>query len=152
MEEPMSLWDRGMDRIEGDVDEAKDYVKDELGIIAFAWPSYDWDNNEINITLSILHYQGEMTHEDCNKLRGLFLDGFGFPREAGEDRRRNATIEMISYWFSHTGFTRNSRDKDLAEKLSRIIFVEVNMWGSVEKGLSCRDRILTLDAPSKPLS
>ena len=49
-----------------------------------------------------------------------------------------------------TATRTKQRDEKLAEKLTRILFVRVNLWS---KGgtVTCRDRILSSDAPSKPL-
>ena len=60
--------------------------------------------------------------------------------------------QRIDGWFSHYGFVLKNRDEELAEKMSRIIFVKVGLLNKDEyKGeFSCRDRIMTFDAPSKP--
>ena len=161
MAQPLTLWDIGMIRATDSAKWASDLVKSETeseigkGPLAgpFAGASYDWNNNEIDIYLSILDYRGEMTHEKCNELRGLFLDGLGrYIRALGEDKWRNGILSQIYKWFSHRGFKSDSRDEDLAEKMSRIIFVQVEMRNRFKTGISCRDRILTLDAPSKPFS
>ena len=93
-----------------------------------------------------------MTHEKCNELRVLFLDGIGrYPRSFGNDQWRNGILSKIRQWFTHEGFQNKNRDENLEEKMSRIIFVQVQMTKGGGSGISCRDRILTLDALSKPL-
>ena len=61
----------------------------------------------------------------------------------------------IDRWFSHLGFARADRDEGLAEKLARIIFVEVflNSDDHIDdiSRITCKERIMTFDAPSRPL-
>ena len=153
MEQPLTLWDIGMTRAGDQARRASDGIPTKSGMPAFAWAKYDWGNNEIDIHLSILNYRGDMTHEQCNELRGSFLDGLGlYPRSFGEDEWRDGILSQIRRWFSHVGFQIKSRDKNLAEKMSRIIFVQVKMSKGGGSGISCRDRILSLDAPSKPFA
>ena len=153
MEQPLTVWDIGMTKAGDQAKRARDGMPTKSGMPEFAWAKYDWDNNEIDIHLSIWNYRGEMTHEKCNELRGSFLDGLGlYPRSFGEDDWREGILSRIRQWFSHEGFQNKSRDENLAEKMSTIIFVQVKMSKGGGAGISCRDRILTLDAPSKPVS
>ena len=66
-----------------------------------------------------------------------------------QEQSRVRVLHTIDQWFSHYGYRDKRRDEELAEKLARIVFVRVNLWG---KGgtVTCRDRILTSDASSKP--
>ena len=57
---------------------------------------------------------------------------------------------VIGGWFSHNGFQRTNRDEELEEKLARIIYVKVTLRNA-DGGIECRERIMTFDAPSKPL-
>ena len=67
-----------------------------------------------------------------------------------EDTLRIILQNTISSWFSHEGWQKQIRDKEIGLKMARIIFVKVVLSG--QKGdISCRDRITAFEAPSKPL-
>ena len=63
MEQPLTVWDIGMTKAGDQAKRASDGMPTKSGMPAFAWAKYDWDNNEIDIHLSIWNYRGEMTHE-----------------------------------------------------------------------------------------
>ena len=151
MDEPETLWDRGMDRINQKTERAKGYVKSETSSAAGAWAEYDWDDNEILIRLIILDHQGEITHEECNRVRGLFLIGLGL--KITQFITEEWVLSSISSMFSHVGFRKKGRDEDLGKKLSRIMFVNVRLHSLRERaGISCQARVLEPDAPSNPWS
>ncbi len=150
MSEPLTLWDHGMMNLEQDADRAVEYVK--LGDGNWiAWTRYDWDNNEIEVALSVIGYAGTATHDTCNDTRRSFIaaliNAYGMYSEkrAGELAHR-----AIGWWFAHNGFAKESRDEKLEEKLARIVFVVVRLQ-THDGGITCRDRITTFHAPSKPL-
>ena len=45
-----------------------------------------------------------------------------------EEQSRARVQHTIDEWFSHYGYRDNQRDEELAEKLTRILFVRVNLW------------------------
>ena len=61
-----------------------------------------------------------------------------------------AISDEVGRWFSHSGYREGDRDEDLGEKLARIVFVKVLMHREAGPGIQCRNRITSLDAPSKP--
>ena len=67
-----------------------------------------------------------------------------------EEQSRASVQQTIEEWFSHYGYRNKQREEKLAEKLTRILFVRVNLR-SKDGTVTCRDRILSSDAPSKPL-
>ena len=71
MDQPLTLWDMGMMRATDSAQSASERVEIETSknplAGPFAWASYDWNNNEIDITLSIFDYSGDITHEKCNE-------------------------------------------------------------------------------------
>ncbi len=150
MNEPVTLWDLGLMNMEQDAEQAAEHIKtSDDGWIA--WARYNWDNNEIEIRLIAVGFNGAISHETCNDTRRAFLaaliSAYGMYNEkkAGE-----LAHQAIGWWFSHKGFESKSRDEKLEEKLARIIFVEVRLHNN-DGGVSCRDRITTFHAPSKPL-
>ena len=171
MSQPVTLWDRGMDRADAAARRAAKAIKplkrSNLSGAAF----YDWDNNEIGLYLNVMWDRGPITHEQCNVLRRGFLaalvhDGpdesdrramsaaaaVGGPRLLDEPARMKTLLtRLVSRWFSHHGYERRSRDKKLGEKLARIVFVEVYLQGAFDKGaIICKGRILEFEAASKP--
>ena len=68
------------------------------------------------------------------------------------DDWRKWLYESIGRWSSHYSFRRGSRDEELEKKLARIIDVEVYLRKNGDNNsFVCRARIMTFDAPSKPL-
>jgi len=156
MNEPFTLWDHGMENADEAAEEAGNKVikNIEVSDVHFAGASYDWDNNEIEIYFGVLGFGGGISHDICNRLRRDFLFRITQTRPSYDEEQHKVFVHsQIDAWFSHSGFQRKSCDEELAEKMARIIFVGVRLWpDSVNsKGIECRARILTLDAPSKPL-
>ena len=176
MDEPVSLWDRGMDAMEESTRIAYQAISEKHDLDAATNSprlSYDWDRNEIEIEMVLVRKEGWafplMTHGACNKVRAdaiIWIVGYGTAVELGISRSSYDTIVkdhaplQIASWFSHRGFSRTSRDMELEEKLAEIIFVEVTMRKPYTRateifgqgdGISCRDRITSLEAPSRPL-
>ena len=64
-----------------------------------------WDNNEIDLKMNIIGYEGEPTHEECNEARRSFIRDIvhGGP-ESPDDTLRVFPQDKISSWFSHEGW------------------------------------------------
>lgn len=149
MSEPLTLWDHGMMNMERDAKQAAENIKKTDGRW-IAWARYNWDNNEIEITLFVIGFNGAVTHETCNDTRRSFLAALLNAYELySEEKARELAHQAIGWWFSHKGFASKSRDEKLEEKLARIVFVAVRLRED-NGGITCRDRITTFDAPSKP--
>ena len=171
MNEPVTLWDRGMDAINEAVGQA---VEDTLYETDFA--VYDWDNNEITIAINATVEKDFISHDICNTLRRAAIGaiaGIGwdwdkrdytqseFPSGYGGEGQPPVSEwlvakripQQVSDWFSHSGYFRSDRDRELGEKMARTIFVQFNLKSEKQEnnGISCRDRITSLDSPSKPL-
>ena len=150
MNEPLTLWDRGMMRAREEADRAGKRVARDAGKGGWALTSYNWEDNEIEIRLIVIGFHGNVSHENCNIARRSFiseLTGYSIQRDAALVRKY--LPEQISAWFSHIGFQSKTRDKKLGEKMARIIFVRVILRGN-EGAITCKERIVTFDAPSKP--
>ncbi len=153
MNEPLTLWDRGMTRAREAADEAGEEVtKNVEGARQWTWVSYDWDDNEIEIGLIVSHFRDKTSHENCNKMRQSFISALaGIYPIVDQEMTKIFMRNRIDHWFSHSRFKSGSRDEKLAEKLARIIFVKARLdVGFYESGVECRARIMTIDAPSKP--
>ena len=151
MNEPLTLWDRGMMRAREEADRAGTRVARDVGERGFTLTFYNWNNNEISINFFVFGFHGKASHEICNLTRRSFiseLTGFSIQKDA--EQVRKYIPEQISTWFSHIGFQSKSRDKKLGEKMARIIFVQVSLQGN-QGSITCRERIRLFDAPSKPL-
>lgn len=152
MDRPVSLWDWGMMRAKENAQRAADQVAGATG----RWVSvvgYDWDTNEIEISLSADDYRDDATHANCNAVRHSFIRALAasdLPHNAREEEIREWTYRSIDNWFSHEGFEHKSRDELLAEKLARIIYVKVRLRNA-DNAIQCRARIAIFDAPSKPV-
>ena len=150
MNEPLTLWDRGMMRAQEEADTAGKRIAKKAGAIGLAFASYNWDNNEIEIKFTLIGFQSDVSHENCNKMRRSFIGAFpGILIKGNEKLVTQLLTDQISGWFSHVGFQRKIRDEKLGEKLARIIFVRVNLLGK-NGSITCRERIMTFDAPSQP--
>ena len=154
MRQPFTLWDIGMMRAGEAADEAAD-IANHLGI-TYGWVQYNWDNNEINIVVNIRPAveieQPPLTHDLCNDTRREVIGALSWAGMWDEEFTREEMHRRIGEWFSHYGFQEGDRDEQLPEKLARIIFVAVTMFGKNDSdGITCRDRIMTFDAPSKPI-
>ena len=171
MKQPVTLWDRGMDRADAAARRSAASMKPMEGSNLSGHAFYDWDNNEIGLYLNVTWDPGAITHERCNDLRRGFVaalvhDG---PDEKDHEamsvaaavggshlldepaRMRRLLTRMIGEWFSHYGYRKQDRDAKLGEKMARIVFVEVYLQGAYGKGsVECRGRILEFEAASKP--
>ena len=148
MSEPLTLWDIGMIRAEEEASRAAKASSPDLGFSRWGGARYSWENNEIELYMYAVGYEGEPTHEKCNEVRQTFIRDLVYWGD-NDDALRLILTDTISEWFSHEGWQKQSRDEKIGEKMARITFVEVVLSGP--KGLiSCRDRILVFDAPSKP--
>lgn len=170
MNEPVTLWDRGMDAINEAVGQA---VEDTLYETDSA--VYDWDNNEITIAINATVEKDFVSHDICNTLRRAAIGaivGIGWDWDKRDRPKSEFSSgyggegqppvsqwlveqripQQVSDWFSHSGYFRSDRDRNLGEKVARIIFVQFNLSAQQENnGISCRDRITSLEAPSKPM-
>ena len=149
MNEPLTLWDFGMMNMERDAKQAAEHIKtSDSGWTA--WAQYSWDNNEIEIRLIVFGFNGAISHATCNETRRSFLAALlGAYGMYSEKKAGELAHQAIGWWFHHKGFERKSRDEKLEEKLARIVFVAVRLYVP-DGGITCRDRITTSDAPSKP--
>ena len=152
MDRPVSLWDWGMMRAKKHAQRAADQVAGAAGRwLSVVW--YDWDSNKIEIGLSADDYRDDPTHANCNVVRHSFiraLAALDFPQDTSEEEIREWTYRSIDNWFSHEGFEHKSRDELLAEKLARIIYVQVRLRNA-DNAIQCRARIAMFDAPSRPV-
>ena len=150
MTTPMSLWDKGMFEVGNTVKRATEHIAS--GYDARGGVNYDWDNNEINIWLSVHNYPNDLSHENCNKIRRTFIGHIASAK--GEDDDNIAALLLyasIASWFSHIGYKtpHPGPSKNLGAPMSRIIFVKTELSTKGET-ISCRDRIMEFHAPSKP--
>ena len=163
MNEPVTLWDRGMDAL---LEAARNtyelkhlpHTISPLARVRIAYPHYRWDDNEINVHFRVEQVlKAEVTHDVCNAIRRTLIGTMLWGVNGGQmiDATTTGIDEsvdiLVSGWFSHRGFVKVERDDDLGKKLARIIFVEVVLWPFTGDGIECRDRIISLDAPSRPL-
>ena len=151
MNEPVTLWDRGMVRADDAAKRASQSifeVPDEDMSTGLAW--YEWDNNQIVIASYFYHWGGPLTYDECNALRRAFIHhmiGVSITSEHFE----TAMHGTIKAWFSHEGFQRGNRDEDLEKKLARIIHVRTSIFRTdMDDGVICTARLMEADAPSKP--
>ncbi|MCY4151310.1 MAG: hypothetical protein OXE94_03620 [Aestuariivita sp.] len=170
MNEPVNLFTRGMDEIRERVDRASD-SDNEFNSSASATVRYSWDDNEINIYFRLFGLEDSaISHDRCNKVRNSYIASVtnaprdkelifhkvldGYVDEGGASTAEWLTNvhvpREISAMFSQNSHRARDRDEDIGEKLARIIFVEVEMFSDSGDGISCRDRITSFDAPSKP--
>ncbi len=162
MNQPLTLWDYGMMRARERADDAAKRVAEQLDAQEVgAWTFYNWENNEITVSVTVQNFPEELSHANCNTVRRLFIARMiGIVPAWGSATRRGAAIPLIHHaigqWFSHDGFVRRDRDEQLSEKLARIVFVGVALISGSDSpdsnGLYCRARIVDHDAPSKPYS
>ena len=156
MNTPLTLWDWGMMRADQAAEKAalqtQRFVVGDGEWSSSAW--YSWENNEIEIVVDVASLTADMSHEGCNEARRSFIGVLsGAWNLRDEQLARQRMSETIGRWFSHEGFQRENRDEDLAEKLTRIVFVKVRLWGDyAEVGIECRARSTTFYAPSMPSS
>ena len=164
MATPVTLWDKGMGEANSRADRYARYLGRYRGNWYTGWSSYSFDKNEITVGMEIEGYNendsGVPTHEDCNRIRRYFINNLNVHFLADPSNLNPSVFsehnidgihKSVSQWFSHEGFSRKSRDKDIGEKLARIIFVEVELSNDAG-GVSCRDRITSANAASKPIN
>ena len=154
MNEPLSLWDKGMFAAMEDVKETVEGMKATYGVHASGGVGYSWDNNEIELWANVRELRGAHTHEHCNRMRRAFINRITDLSHSSQpwpdpDIPLKLTHWKVHEWFSHYGYVSGDRDKKLSEKLARIIFVKI-IVGNSKTGVVCRDRITSPDAPSKP--
>lgn len=157
MREPLTLWDMGMMRIEDATEAAAATTFDNHSRDTFPLASYSWEENEISISAWVVGFTGPINHQTCNSFRRRFvraLIGYAPDTAKVDDTQlKTEIVGQIEWWFSHSGWQKTARDKKLGEKMSRIIYVEVDLWKKTAPSgprISCRDRVTSLDAPSKP--
>ena len=155
MKEPVSLWDKGVSEASEMADSAAEGIGAHRGERAWGWAAYDWEDNEITLNFNVTGYKGDPTHKECNMLRRYFIGWLAHGDYSytgtNEERSRRGILRAISQWFGHSGGYRNrDRDKNLEEKLARIIFVRVRLWNPI-KSVTCGDRIMSREAPSTPI-
>ena len=155
MNEPVTLWDRGIDVADAEAERIARALGKPRGTGQVGWAYYDYANNEINIGMRIEGYESltAPTHEDCNEIRWFFVNNLNAWYSAAHDEQAQteALYKSVSHWFTHRGFSNTSRDEDIGKKLARMIYVRVVLLNK-EGSIQCRDRITSLDAPSKPLN
>ena len=145
MSQPVTLWDRGMDRADDAARRAAKFVGRDFRLDKdrqpTAYATYHWANNEIVLRMLVIGADGNPTHKRCNAFWRKFL----FHLPAGQP----SLAAAVSHWFSHHGYRQQDRDDNLGEKLARIVFVEVQFYGTKED-IECRGRLLDAEAASKP--
>ena len=116
-----------------------------------------WDNNEIEIEVALSVYRlcngAAYLTTTCNETRRSFLAALlGAYGMYSEKKAGELAHQAIGWWFASQRLrAQESRDEKLEEKLARIVFVAVTAATSHDGGITCRDRITTFHAPSKPL-
>lgn len=154
MNEPVTLWDRGMDRAKKAAERAAETIgSEDHGAPPFGGAWYEWDNNEIIILFRITEFSGTITHYNCNLMRRAFIAALIWDGHArsSEDYSEEVIHWMVGYWFSHSGYTSKRRDEKLPEKLTRIVFVNTILRNE-RSGITCKGRITASDVPSRPLT
>lgn len=163
MNQPVSLWDRGMGRAEAAAKETADFLARSFGDsdtsmeLARSFKSgaerpaflvevyYNWDDNEITVQLNIFSFRfaalrepAPSDHQICNRARQDFLM-FLLHRHLDpvapiKKQLAKAAHKSVDIWFSHFGYREKSRDKELGAKLARIVFVRAYIQGTDRKG------------------
>ena len=152
MNEPVSLWDRGIVAARETAERAAETIGSEgHGAPPLSGARYEWDKNEIIIVFHIREFVGVVTHENCNRMRRAFIGALtGGAHTSGSGGYSKELIHSaVGHWFSHEGYQSKGQDKKLAEKLTRIVFVETIVRNKQAR-LVCKERIMSPDAPSKP--
>ena len=152
MNQPVTLWDRGMDRASETAARAGKTSAPLAGSRRWGHAKYHWDNNEIELWLTITGDTGRITHKRCNDIRRGFLRELVYGQlPVRQPAVKELLTIMIDRWFSHSGFARKARDEKLGEKMARIVFVGVRLFGD-QRAISCRGRILEFEAASRPIN
>lgn len=147
MNAPVTLFDRGMDRLQTIAKEISEYrpimakfpVKNPQ---IFSEAEYSFDDNEIVIRLSVYAAEWSPTINECKDIRGavqfLILAGYSDAKNFNEGKAANVFLGAI---FSHNGWREKMRDNDLGSKLAQITFIEVDLNGKDSAGVNCIGRI-----------
>ena len=125
MDQPVTLWDLGMIRVKDAADAVEPKVENKFGGTLVSSVSYDWDDNEILVSFVLFGFPKALNHENCNKVRQHALGALILSQIPWESENRAEWMRYeIGEWFSHYDYQKKSRDKELAYKLSRIMFAE----------------------------
>ena len=160
MNEPLTLWDMGMIRIEQAAEKASAQMNLEYEDVAV---HYLWDKNEIIVSFFGRFAEGHATHDKCNEVRRSIIGdmtklNIKFISRLSDSMLQRLLTGSVNEWFSHKHFRTEGRDKKLGEKMSNKIYIEVMLLsapgpkGIVESAIRCNGKILSLDAPSQPTS
>lgn len=94
MDQPVTLWDRGMDRALMEAKEAAKHTGPRPPrTVREGHAYYDWNANEIVLRMDVFGEAGADTHERCNELRRRFLSALavGIPTMFEGTRRSMST-------------------------------------------------------------
>ena len=151
MDQPVSLWDMGMTRIRQDAQRASGYLLKDAQLEGVPDAYYDWGANEIVIGYIVFAKDFDSNHENCNRVRYSFTRAItGLGETATSELVKEFLLSKVNFWFAHDGYRSKGRDEDLAMKMAQIIFISVRLQQG-RKIVLCKDRILSFEAPSKPL-
>ena len=160
MNQPVSLWDRGMERMEKGAKRAANDLRrlydselfGRLGaknggkLTSIGSSHLNWKGNEILIQIDIpgfsfaaLQSSKPSGHKICNTVRQFFLSILTFGQWHHRSRRPAPSPEKaakqahstIAFWFSHVGYKSQSRDEGLEANLAQILFVEASVGGDL---------------------
>lgn len=154
MNEPISLWDWGMFRIEQMRESATKVIKGVHKLDFIADSSYSWDNNEITISFFHVNFNDsdtppiEAKEEKCREIRHTALQTLApmyllaSPSQGNpQDKIELAAKLALEDWFSHPGgYQSSERGNDVGQRLARITYVEVRIFDE-DKAVTCRGRI-----------
>lgn len=140
LSKPVSLFDWGMFKLEGEANRASQIAKEELGIRSlFTTTSYNWEDNRIYIN-AFNAVRGQnlepATNEKCEEIWNALINNLIL--DYNEDRVGRAASVLDSL-FSHEGYAETDRDEELGQKMSRIVYVSVTIVG--QPGVYCEGRI-----------
>ena len=159
MNQPVTLWDRGMDRALSAAERAATAGARPARTFREGHAYYDWNTNRITLQMNVIGEAGAGTHERCNELRRAFLSAlmFGIPTlldgsaKSLSAAQKKYLTEKIDGWFSHYGYRKQDRDEQLGGKMARIVLVEVVVLDEFAKRtFECRAPIFETEAASKP--
>ena len=158
MRTPVTLWDKGMMEARKAAGGAAERIAGRDRSSARGGARYDWHTNEIDIYLEVTGYRGDRSHENCNDMRRRFIGQLAGHVDPPQKPPEAELLGRIRAWFSHVGYRDRSHDEKLAEKLARMVFVSVILFGEVVENpfdalvysVICRARILRYHAPSQP--
>jgi hypothetical protein len=149
MNEPMSIWDWGIFRLQGRVDNMKEVqslLRDAKWF--FGDVEYDWDANRIKIQIAL--DSSALTSKSCiENMRQAKAVLTNYTFEAS--KQREAAIAMIAGTFSHAGgYQSKNEPKKLAEEIARLVQIEVQLHtkdsqGVYHRKVQCRSDLLEAD-------